>query len=453
MSIMRKRSPNWSVWADEIISESANQRFNLGFADTLIRFFLCYILSMVKLLHFADAHIDMANYGRHDAETGLPVRVMDFLKSLDVIVDAAVNEKVDLVIFAGDAYKDRNPQPTFQREWGRRIMRLSQAGIPTLLLVGNHDLSPALNRAHALDPFATLEVPNIRVLDKPTFLKPDDLGLPLQVIAIPWITRSGILAYLDIAATDSDEIYALLEEKVTDLMKVWLEQADPDIPIVLTAHASIQGAKYGGERTVMLGRDVVLPGSLVKDPRLDYVAMGHIHKPQDLNEGSHPPVIYPGSIERVDFGEAREEKFYIIAEVERGATRVEWRKLDHIRPFVERYVRIETDEGVMQQITSMLPLPDELMETIFRLTLEYPRQWEPLIDDAALREYAAACFKFQLIKRPQFKDRVRLPDNEGIGALSPLELLELYWKASQTKAEDIHGLKALAEKIIEGKED
>ena len=115
---------------------------------------------MPTILHFADAHIDMANYGRHDPQTGLPIRVVDFLKSLDTIVDAAIDEKVDLVIFAGDAYKDRSPAPTFQREWGRRIMRLSHAGIPTLLLIGNHDLSPALGRAHALESFDTLEVPH-----------------------------------------------------------------------------------------------------------------------------------------------------------------------------------------------------------------------------------------------------------------------------------------------------
>ena len=122
---------------------------------------------MVTLLHFADAHIDIANYGRHDPETGLPIRVMDFLRSLDEIVDAAIEEQVDLVLFAGDAYKDRNPAPTFQREWGMRMMRLSRAGIPTLLLVGNHDLSPALGRAHALAEFNTLEVPHLRVIDRP----------------------------------------------------------------------------------------------------------------------------------------------------------------------------------------------------------------------------------------------------------------------------------------------
>lgn len=407
---------------------------------------------MIKILHFADAHIDMANYGRHDPETGLPVRVMDFLRSLDTIVDAAIEEAVDLVIFAGDAYKDRSPAPTFQREWGRRMMRLSQAGIPTLLLVGNHDLSPALGRAHALDPFETLEVPHIRVLDRPTFLTPDELGLPLQVLALPWITRSGMMAYLDLSATDPEEIYRLLEEKVTDLMKDWLGGADPGIPIILAAHASVQGAKYGGERTVMLGKDLVLPGSLVRDPRLDYVALGHIHKPQDLNEGAHPPVIYPGSIERVDFGEAKEDKFFIVAEIERGKTAVEWRKLEGIRPFIDRYVTLHSDEGLMDAVFSQIPGAEALDGAIFRLILDYPRDWEPLIDDAALREHADGAFEFRLIKRPQLKNRVRLGDGEDLSALSPIELLEMYWLASHTEPEEVGDLQELARSIIEGDE-
>src|SRR5262245_55306506 len=151
----------------------------------------------MRLLHFADAHIDMANYGRHDSETGLPLRVLDFLKSLDTIIDAAIYEKVDMVLFAGDAYKDRSPAPTFQREWGKRIIRLSQAGIPTLLLVGNHDLSPAAGRAHAIQEFDTLQIPFVKVLQVPKLWKPDELwGLPVQVIAMPWITRSGLMASL-----------------------------------------------------------------------------------------------------------------------------------------------------------------------------------------------------------------------------------------------------------------
>src|SRR5512138_1314062 len=157
----------------------------------------------MKLLHFADAHIDMANYGRHDPETGLPLRVLDCLKALDTIVDAAISEKVDMVIFAGDAYKDRSPAPTFQREWGKRIIRLSQAKIPTLLLVGNHDLSPAVGRAHAIQEFDTLQVPYVRVLQKPEFLTSEDLwGVPTQVISIPWISRSAFMADYETSGSD-----------------------------------------------------------------------------------------------------------------------------------------------------------------------------------------------------------------------------------------------------------
>ena len=162
---------------------------------------------MVKILHFADAHIDMANFGRHDPESGLPLRVMDFLKSLDEIVATAITEEVDLVIFAGDTYKDRSPAPTFQREWGKRIMRLSRAGILTLLLTGNHDISPATGRAHAIQEFDTLDVPHVRVVHQPQFLTPADLeDLPVQVLALPWISRSGMMASLVLAGVEPEQI-------------------------------------------------------------------------------------------------------------------------------------------------------------------------------------------------------------------------------------------------------
>lgn len=404
---------------------------------------------MLKLLHFADAHIDMANYGRHDPVTGLPVRVMDFLKSLDTIIDAAIAEKVDLVLFAGDAYKDRSPAPTFQREWGRRIMRLSRAGIPTLLLVGNHDLSPALGRAHALETFSTLEVPNVRVLDKPQFLRPADLwGLPLQILALPWVSRSGMMASLDLQTESPNEVYTQLEEKLGSLVNLWLEKADPALPTVLTAHASVQGAKFGGERNVLLGADLVLSGSLVRDPRLDYVALGHIHKPQDLNEGAHPPVIYPGSIERVDFGEIAEDKFYIVVTLEKGHTQAAWHKLDTLRPFLDRYIQLDTRENVTEYILSALPKPQKLKDAIFRLILEYPRDWEALIDEAVIREYCKECFEFHFIKRPQIEIRARLADNQNIGSLTPLELLDLYWKTTHTEPEDAEALQKLAQDIL-----
>ena len=404
---------------------------------------------MVKILHFADAHIDIANQGRRDPQSGLPVRVLDFLKSLDKIVDTAIEEKVDLVIFAGDAYKDRSPAPTFQREWGKRMIRLSLAGIPTILLVGNHDRSPALGRANALQEFDTLQVPHIWTISQPTLLKPGDLeGLPVQVMAIPWVSRSGLMNSLGMSASQTDLAYQEIESRLEMLVNTWLGQINPALPVVLTAHASIEGAKYGSERSVMLGADVTLAGRLVRNPQIDYVALGHIHKAQNLNENGHPPVIYPGSIERVDFGEARDEKFFVVAEVNRGSTHVTWHKLEG-RNFIDRFIKITSPDNIFKQVVEALPEQSRLEDSIVRLTIEYPHDWESLINEPDIRVYLNPAFEFHFIRRPQIESRLRLPSNQTISSLTPEDLLEIYWKSINTPTEEMKELQTLAKDIIQ----
>jgi DNA repair protein SbcD/Mre11 len=412
-------------------------------------------VTALKILHFADAHIDMANYGRHDAETGLPVRVMDFLKSLDVIVDAAIAEKVDLVLFAGDTYKDRNPAPTFQREWGRRIIKLSKAGIPTLLLVGNHDLSPSLGRAHALEEYNTLEVPFVKVLSEPCFLGPEDLwNLPLQVIALPWITRSKMMAALNIQSESNEGVTELMLKKLDDLVQKFLDRADSSLPLIFAAHASVQGAMFGSERSVMLGTDLVLSPSFVKAKGVDYVALGHIHKPQDLNEGNQPPVVYPGSIERIDFGEARDEKFYVIVELEKGSAKPDWRRLDGIRKFIDiPIVTLDSELNVMPKLLDALRKHEPLDDAVVRMTIDYPRNFETFIDESLLREACATTFEFHLVKRPQMGNRLRIPEDKTVGQLSPFQLLEIYWNSAKVEPASQKNLNQLAKDVIENYQD
>ena len=131
-------------------------------------------------------HIGVENYGRIDPETGLSTRLGDFLDSLDQVVEFALNERVDLVLLAGDAYKGRDPTQTHQREFAKRLNRLSQARVPTFLLVGNHDLPAASSRATAVDIFPTLEVANVYVGNSlQTYQVPTPSG-PLQILAVPW---------------------------------------------------------------------------------------------------------------------------------------------------------------------------------------------------------------------------------------------------------------------------
>ncbi len=399
---------------------------------------------MVKIVHFADAHIDIAAHGKRDPRTGFPIRAADFLKALDTIIDTAVESKVDLVIFAGDAYKDRTPVPTYQREWESRIIRLSQANIPSVLLIGNHDLSPSIGRAHALQEFETLQIPNVHVISRPSLLTPADLNdLPVQILALPWISRSNFMAVFESQGVAPGDIYRELEAHVQELIGKWLDQVDSTLPTILTAHMSIQGAKLGAERSVMLGNDIALPPSLVKDERLDYVALGHIHKAQDLNKGQQPPVIYPGSIEKIDFGEANDDKFFVVADIEKGNTKIEWHKLDG-RRFIDRSCQLESNKDIFEQIINVMGSKDELEDAIVRLVLEYPRDYEAMIDEQEIRLYAEKAFEFHFIRRPVIEARLRLPDDQTISELTDLELFELYLKSLAVEPEDIEKLKPIA---------
>ncbi len=402
----------------------------------------------LRILHFADAHIDIANYGRHDVETGLPIRVMDFLRALDQIVDTAVSEKVDLVLFAGDAYKDRNPHPTFQREWGRRMMRLSAAGIPTMLLIGNHDISPASGRAHTLQEFSTLNVPHIHVADALKFWTADELGLPVQIIAIPWISRSRFVTRDEIAGLSIDEIYTYMEEQLQKKVTQYIETADPDIPLILTAHASVSGAKYGSERTVMLGHEIVLGGGMVNNKKLDYVALGHIHKRQSLSgDGMHPPIVYPGSIERIDFGEAGEKKGFVLAEVGKGKT--DWEFVDlKIRRFIDLPMMTPSADSFMADIMAQLPEQERVAGAICRVKLSYGRDLEPLLDENMIRDYFKDAFDLNIQKHHFIEGRTRLGDSAGVESLTPEQLLNVYWDTIALDGEEIEAMQTLAKEVL-----
>jgi exonuclease SbcD len=400
----------------------------------------------VRILHFADAHIDIANYGRHDPATGLPQRVVDFLKSLDQIIDAAIAERVDLVIFAGDAYKDRNPQPTFQRAWGERIMRLSRAGIATLLLVGNPDVAPAENRASTLQEFATLAVPRVFVADNLKLWTPAELGLPLQVLALPWVNRSRFMANLDTTGKMLDEVYNEIHDRIQRAFQETLaHEVDPALPLILTAHASVHGARVGSERQIMLGHELVLSPGLVSDPRFDYVALGHIHKHQVLND--KPPVVYAGSIERIDFGEAGETKGYVLADVDRGHT--EWRFVPlETRRFVDLYLKPVEADTFMDEIMGRLPPPDRLAGAICRVQVEFAQAHEALLDEKQLRDHFHQALELRLLKHRLGSDRSRLPPGTAIETLSPYELLALHWRLKERSDAEIDALLALAREVL-----
>jgi exonuclease SbcD len=403
----------------------------------------------IRLLHFADAHIDCAATGKKDPQTGLSVRTIDFLNALDQIVDCALHESIDLVLFAGDAYRDPTPVPTFQREWGKRMKRLSDARIPVLMLPGNHDVSPASTRANALQEYDTLEVPYLHLAKSIKLWKPTELhGLPIQVLAVPWVPKSMMIAAFDTRRMTSDEIHQQLEFEISKRIETAIGEIDPQIPAVLLAHYSVPGAEYPNHQAVSLGREVTLSGGLVKNPCFSYTALGHIHKYQDLNEGFQPPVIYSGSIERVNFGESREEKGFIIAEIENHHTTCSFRKLSG-RKFFNTEITISSAESFQQEVLDALPNQVDMRDAMVRLVVNYPQNWESSLDEMEIRKKTESALEFHLVRKAIQTQRIRFQDHSGISALSPMELLEKYCEIQSIDSGEIGVLMSLAQSIVD----
>ena len=175
----------------------------------------------LKILHFADLHLGVETYGRVDPATGLSSRLIDFLSALDRVVDYAIENRVDLVLFCGDAYKSREPTQTQQREFARRINRLSTSDIPIFLLVGNHDLPNAIGRATVMEIFPTLAVKNVYVSNRPDIRHIPTRSGTVQVASLPWLRRSVLLSKEETRNLSVDQIKERLQQTLTCLTRLF----------------------------------------------------------------------------------------------------------------------------------------------------------------------------------------------------------------------------------------
>lgn len=381
----------------------------------------------MKLIHTADIHIGMENYGRLDPETGLSSRLQDFLKAFDRMVDYAIENKAEYFIFSGDAFKTRDPSPTHQREFARRIKKLTKAAVQVVLLVGNHDTSNAAGKANTLDIYSALELEGVNVIREPTKI---EVG-PLQIIGIPWVSRAEFVG-------------------IHDRIKELLDSLDGENPAIVMAHASVSGAKYGSERAVMLGGDFVLDKSVLDHPKVTYVALGHIHQRQVV-PGTKVPMVYPGSIERVDFGEEKEDKGFEVAEIKEVSGK--WKAThEHISTNPRRFVSINvglTKDGAnpTQEILDKISNYD-VKDSVVKVNINVPPNAAHDIDVAEVRQALKDSFFIAAISK-----NISRVTRETLGQspeeLSPLQALTRYLSTKKVDQKRAKHLGELARELFE----
>lgn len=293
---------------------------------------------MITFIHTADIHFGVENYGKIDPATGIHTRLLDFERALNFCIDYAIEKKVDLFVFAGDAYKTAHPSPTQQKLLMRCLFRLYQAGIAVVIVVGNHDNPLSFGKATSLDVFGNIPIDGFHVVTKPQSILINTKSGPVQVVGIPWPSRNNISINAKYAFKSANEITEAISATVSKLIQQFAQELDPNIPAILTGHLTVtSGIFSGSEKRAIYGNDpIFLPSQLAIHP-FDYVALGHLHRFQNLNPNGKIPLVYSGSIERVDFGERKEDKGFCHVTIhDKGETTLEF-----IKTPMRKFIQIE----------------------------------------------------------------------------------------------------------------
>lgn len=381
---------------------------------------------MIKILHISDIHMgDSFSHGKINPETGHNTRLDDFVNSLKQCIDHAVSLPVDLVLFGGDAFPNSTPPPYVQEAFASQFRRLADAKIPTVLLVGNHDQHSQGNGGASLSIYRTLLVPYFQVGDTIKTYRVETENGKIQVITLPWLTRSALLTRKQTEDLSLAEINDLLIKRLQPVLESEIRNLDPSLPTVLLGHLMADRASLGQERFLAVGKGFNIPVSMLIRPEFDYVALGHVHKHQNLNPTNDPPIIYPGSIERVDFGEEKEEKGYVLVEIEKGSANWQFCPVA-ARPFLTiemDLTKYDEPQAVLLGAIGKHQIESAIVRVIYQIRPEQVEAINLASLNDALKEAHTYSIRPELISPI---NRPRLPELGLNSTLDPLAALKTY---------------------------
>jgi exonuclease SbcD len=244
----------------------------------------------MRLLHTSDWHIGRSLHG-----TDLLAEQEAVLSGLARVVAA---EAVDVVVVAGDVYDRAVPSADATGVLDRVVGRLLTAGAAVVMTPGNHDSARRLGTFSGLLSAAGLHVrASTRTLDEPVLLA-DEHG-DVAIYGLPFLEPEVARHELGLADARGHEavLAAAMERVRADLF------LRPGTRSVVLAHAFVGGGiSSESERDICVGGVDLVPAAVFEG--VDYVALGHLHRPQTLS----PRMRYSGSPMAYSFGEAGQEK-------------------------------------------------------------------------------------------------------------------------------------------------
>ena len=377
---------------------------------------------MTRIAFAADLHVDA--YGsRIDPATGLNARLVDYLRTLEWVATEADERGADALVIAGDFTDRRHPAP-----WLVSRIRGALSSFPgrQVYLRGNHDGEIAGGSIVTLldDGFDEQDEAGRTGISWPRLVL---ISGDVVLACIPYLDRHWLRTQPGMEKVPDAEIYQALGDQFLTLARGLYAEARADYPdaaCVLVCHQTLAGAHMSESQQAFLGDlGLVVDARALAAIGFEGIVAGHLHRHQVVLVDPCP-VLYPGSIERVDFGEEHEAKGFIVADVEPG--RFAW---EFIETPARRFVTLDSFIGDI-----------DVDGAIVRL-----RDVAPEADTAVLRRSLEAAGAFEIAEIQQ--RRVDAPAIAGglSESLGPLEALAAYFAGDL----DAKPLVALGRELLE----
>lgn len=322
----------------------------------------------MRLLHTSDWHLGrrLGSQSRLDDQFARIVEIAAYVES----------QEVDLLLVAGDVFDELGMSglSTIVQRLAGALRRPLELGVQVVFVAGNHDRGQVFALLQNLKALVAPERSSqVHFVDEPKVMSLQlRTGQAIELVLLPYPT-----AYrydLDPSEWSSlEEKHRRLAETVRLHLRNLTGQLVAGVPAVLCGHLLLAGVRGGYCVTEHEEVPIHLP------PGFAYVALGHIHRPQIV--GEDPNVRYSGSLERMDQGEAFEQKSVVLVDISAGGP-----VIAHTLPLQARALA-RVVAGTREELKAKrdeLADPDETLVFV-RLNLRR---------DRSLRELLAAAHEF-----------------------------------------------------------
>jgi exonuclease SbcD len=374
----------------------------------------------MRFFHLADLHI------------GFPLKNgennFNFQNTLDFVIEKAKEYKVDLVVIAGDVFHKRDPEVRDEKLFARFVNALAESNIEILIVTGNHEGAPFRERSIHLDLYNELPLKFIHISKIPEVISIKGVNF----ITLPYPFKTNILSKEEYRDKSEDEVLNILNRRLLSIVDELISEVNSEKNI-LVAHMPVSEGVIGFEQYINFSKELPLSIEELDRSNIIYYALGHLHKNQILKSRKYEHTFaYPGSLDRLDFGEENDPKGFFFVEVEDSLKAIEFIE----NPFARKFYTIQIENDSSFDNINFEKIKDSIVRVVVKGNLEDEGKLRTLIDKLKNSAYV-----FTQVIDERDTGAVVL---SSVSEVDPMKAIEEYLDKSKDAR-----LKKLRERILE----